>query len=227
VLAFSLAGVATGGAVAATGVLTPSSSVVISMEEMQTVSFPGTEILGAPLVISGSGETVVELGPRPDGATALSLYVGCIDAGRYKIAIDDLSESFVECDKGSGDADSLGGSSSQLELGAEQPQTLIVHGASADRYVVWVAWSAPPVTPGSSQAQVDALADGVVTREEYVAGLDRYIACMEASGWSVGVLDREAEVIDYRIEAISGADDLRCYATEFYELDAGWQVSRE
>lgn len=73
---------------------------------------------------------------------------------------------------------------------------------------------------------IAALADDEVTREEYLAGLDRYIACMEGNGWSVGVIDREAEVIDYRIEAISGADDLRCYAAEFVELDMAWQISR-
>ena len=65
------------------------------------------------------------------------------------------------------------------------------------------------MTPEPSQVQADVLADGVVTREEYLAGLDRDIACMEESGWSVGVIDREAEVVDYRIEAISGADDSR------------------
>ena len=58
VLAFALAGATTGGAVAATGVLTPPSSVELSMDEMLMVAFPGTEFLGTPLIVSGSGETI-------------------------------------------------------------------------------------------------------------------------------------------------------------------------
>ncbi len=228
VLAFALAGAPTGGAVAATGALTPPSSVAISMDEMLMVSFPGTEFLGTPLIVTGSGETTVELGPQPEGATALALRVGCIDAGRYDIAIDDASDGWVQCDEDDVTVGpSIGGFSSQYDLSSTGPQSVTVSGASGDRYVVWVSWSAPPVAPEPSQAQADALADGVVTRDEYLAGLDRYIACMEASGWSVGVIDREAEVVDYRIEAISGADDSRCYAAEFVELDMAWQISRE
>lgn len=228
VLAFALAGATTGGAVAANGVLASASSVELSMDEMLMVSFPGTQFFGTPLIITGSGATTVDLGPRPDGATALALRVGCIDAGRYDVAIDGVDDSWVQCsemDVASGP--SVAGFSNQYDVTETVPQSLTVRGAAEDRYVMWVSWSAPPTTPISSQAQRDALADGVVTREEYVAGLDRYIACMEENGWSVAVIDREAEVIGYRIQAIAGMDDAKCYAAEFYELDMGWQISRE
>ncbi len=228
VLAFALAGATTGGAVAATGALTPPSTIALSMDEMLMVSFPGTEFLGTPLIVTSTGETIVELGPRPDGATALAMRVGCIDAGRYATTIDDTPYGWVQC----GDDDvvfgpSTAGSSSQYDVTATSPRTVTVSGSPGDRYLIWVSWSAPPITPESSRAQLDALADGEVTREEYLAGLDRYIACMEESGWSVDVGDRETEVIDYSIEAIAGADDLRCYAAEFVELDMAWQISRE
>jgi len=227
VLAFALAGATTGGAVAATAALTPPSSVAISMDEMLMYSFPGTEFLGTPLVVNGSEETVIELGPRPENATALALSVRCIDPGRYDVSIDGVEDSWVECADDADDPENPGGASWQQPATDEGPQSVTVSGSSGDRYLVWISWSAPPVTPEPSQEQADALADGVVTRDEYLAGLDRYIACMEASGWSVGVIDREAEVVDYRIEAISGADDLRCYAAEFVELDIAWQISRE
>ena len=228
VVTFALAGATTGAAVAATGVLTPPSSVAISMDEMLMYSFPGTEFLGTPLIVTGSDETIVDLGLRPDDATGLALRVGCIDAGRYDIVIDGVADGWVQCTESDVvGGPSLAGGSSQYELTASGPQTVTVRGTHGDRYVVWVSWSQPPVAPEPSQAQADALADGVVTREEYLAGLDRYVACMEASGWQVYGIDREADVVSYSIEAISGADDLRCYAAEFSELDMGWQVSRE
>ncbi len=231
VLAFALAGATTGGAVAATGMLTPTSTVEFSMEELRVITFPGAEMLGAPLVVTGSGETVVRLDDRPEEATGLALRVQCLDVGRYDIVINDVPESWVQCDTASEGVQSVGGFSQlfdlNFDLSADGPQSVSVRGQGADRYVVWVSWAVLPAPVEASAAQADALADGVVTRDEYLAGLDRYIACMEASGWSVGVVDREAVVVDYRIEAISGDDDARCYAAEFAELDVAWQISRE
>ncbi len=227
VLAFALAGATTGGAVAATGMLTPTSRVELSLEELRVISFPGAELLGTPLVVTGSGETVVRLDDRPEESTGLALWVQCLDAGRYDIMIDDLPDGWIQCDAGDDGVFSPGGFSQLTDLTVEDPQSVTVRGQGGNRYVIWVSWAVTPAAIEPSEAQAAALADGVVTREEYVAGLDRYIACMEASGWSVGVVDREAEVIEYSIEAISGDDDARCYAAEFYELDMGWQVSRE
>ena len=231
VLAFALAGATTGGAVAATGMLTPTSTVEFSMEELRVITFPGAEMLGAPLVVTGSGETVVRLDDRPEEATGLALRVQCLDVGRYDIVINDVPESWVQCDTASEGVQSVGGFSQlfdlNFDLSADGPQSVSVRGQGADRYVVWVSWAVLPAPVEASAAQADALADGVVTRDEYLSGLDRYIACMEASGWSVGVVDREAEVVDHRIEAISGDDDARCYAAEFAELDVAWQISRE
>ena len=227
VLAFALAGATTGGAVAATGMLTPTSTVELSMEELRIFSFPGAELLGAPLVASGTGETIVQLDARPEGATGLALRVQCLDAGRYDVVIDDVPDNWLQCDTGREGAFAPGGFSQLYDLGSTGPNTVTVQGDPGDHYVIWVSWAILPAPVEPSPAQLDALADGVVTRDEYVAGLDRYIACMEASGWSVAVGDREAEVIEYSIEAISGDDDARCYAAEFFELDMGWQVSRE
>jgi hypothetical protein len=227
VLAFALAGATTGGAVAATGMLTPTSTVEYSMEELRVITFPGAEMLGAPLVVTGSGETVVRLDDRPEEATGLALRVKCIDPGRYVIMIDELPDGWIQCDPGDEGVSSPGGFSQLTELSVEAPESVTVRGQGDDRYVIWVSWviSAWAIEP--SEAQAAALADGVVTREEYIAGLDRYVACMEASGWSVAVVDRAAEVVEYSIEALAGDDDARCYTAEFYEIDMAWQVSRE
>ncbi len=227
VLAFALAGATTGGAVAATGMLTPTSTVELSMEELRVISFPGAELLGTPLVVTGSGETVVQLDDRPDEATGLALRVQCLDPGRYELMIDDRPDGWIQCDVDDAGVFSPSGFSQLTDLTVDDPQSVTVRGQGADRYVISVSWAVSAWAIEPSEAQAAALADGVVTREEYLAGLDRYVACMEASGWSVAVVDAAAEVVEYSIEALSGDDDARCYTAEFYELDMGWQVSRE
>ncbi|RZS58899.1 hypothetical protein EV141_0109 [Microcella putealis] len=231
ILAFGLAGATTGAAVAATGAFSPQETigaVQIEMEEMRSITFPGTEFFGTPLIITGSGTTIVELGERPQDASTLALRVGCIDPGRFDITIDETPDGWVQCDSDDVvEGPTIGGFSSQYDVSDEAPRTLSVSGTSGDRYVIWVSWAAAPERAEPSNAQQDALADGTVTRDEYLAGLDRYIACMEDLGWSVGVVDRDADVIDYRIEAVAGADDALCYAAEFEQLDMGWQLSRE
>lgn len=227
VLAFALAGATTGGAVAATGMLTPTSTVEFSMEELRVISFPGAELLGTPLVVTGSGETVVRLDDRPERATALALRVQCLDPGRYDVLIDGLPDGWIQCDVGDDGAFSPTDSRQLTDLTVENPQSVTVRGQGGDRYVISVSWAVSAWAIEPSEAQAAALADGVVTREEYLAGLDRYVTCMEASGWSVAVVDRAAELVEYSIEALSGDDDARCYTAEFYELDMAWQVSRE
>lgn len=230
ILAFTLAGATTGAAVAATGAFSPQetvSAVQIEMDEVRAITFPGAEFFGAPLIVTGSGTTVIELGERPEGATTLALRVGCIDPGRFDIQIDETPDSWVQCDGDDvADGPTVGGFSSQYDIGDVVPRAVTVTGGSGERYVVWVSWAAAPEQPAPSDAQQAALVDGVVTREEYVAGLDRYIACMDERGWSVGVIDRNAEVVDYNVEAIAAADDAQCYAAEFELLDIAWQLSR-
>lgn len=55
----------------------------------------------------------------------------------------------------------------------------------------------------TSDFEREAFADGVVTRAEYVEGLDRYVACMADVGWDVGL----AQQGDYFVHTVSGADD--------------------
>lgn len=228
VLAFALAGATTGGALATTGVLTPQPSVDLSMDVIQFIGPPGTEFIGTPLVITGMGETNLELGSPPDGATALALRVACLDRGRVDVIVDDRLDGWIECDGERGiEGSALGDYSRLYDLTTAAPRSLTIRGARLGRSLIWVSWAvaAAPVEP--SPAQVDALVDGVVTRDEYVAGLDRYIACMAESGWSVAVIDRDAEIIEYTVDTVSGFDDQVCYESEFDQLDMAWQGSKQ
>ena len=54
----------------------------------------------------------------------------------------------------------------------------------------------------SSDFQKEAFADGVITRAEYVEGLDLYLACLADVGWDVSLLPQR----DYFVFAVAGAD---------------------
>lgn len=237
VLAFGLAGAGTGAAVAATSSAGDDGERAIEVSIAEAALFnlgTATDLFGTPVIVTGVGETIVDLGEKPEGATALALRVSCIDDGQIDIEIVDvpLGEATLGCNQGDapssqGEDAGQGGIFSQFAVEEEGPHTLSVRGPQSAQYALWVSWSAPPVAPEPSETQQDALADGVVTRDEYLAGLDRYEACMEAAGWSVMVVDRDALIIDYRIDsgAVSDGSDERCYYAEFSEIEPLWQVS--
>lgn len=86
-----------------------------------------------------------------------------------------------------------------------------------------------PVTFEQSVAQVDALADGVVSRAEYQAGFADYRACMAERGHTVIVLDDMSTIIDMRIpaEAVESGVDHECYQTQFRGVDEAWQIANQ
>src|SRR6478672_797682 len=79
VLAFGLAGAGAGAAVAATaGVAGSGAPVEVEIAEVAMMDVgSATELFGTPVIVTGSGETLVDLGARPDGATALAMRLSC------------------------------------------------------------------------------------------------------------------------------------------------------
>jgi hypothetical protein len=80
-----------------------------------------------------------------------------------------------------------------------------------------------------SAAQTAALADGKVTYAEYQAGFRRYVACEAKAGYTVKYTGQTNEVYQYFVPAaaVNSGVDRRCYDSEFNQIDAIWQVSRE
>jgi hypothetical protein len=73
-----------------------------------------------------------------------------------------------------------------------------------------------------SSAQADALADDVVTFDEYAAGFQRFADCMQRDGRPLSdvTFDPTTQLYNYSYD---GVDD--CYDREFYALDLSWQLS--
>lgn len=77
-----------------------------------------------------------------------------------------------------------------------------------------------------SAEQQAALADGVVIEEEYLAGFERFRACMRDGGFDLERVNRRGPIMyyDYSEESrLAGIAD-ECYWREWQELDASWQI---
>jgi hypothetical protein len=80
-----------------------------------------------------------------------------------------------------------------------------------------------------SEMQQSALADEVVSYDEYHDAFRRYSTCMESAGYTVERMGETNRVIDYRIPEAAGQDGTAsvCYDRHFRFVDAAWQLSRE
>ncbi len=88
---------------------------------------------------------------------------------------------------------------------------------------------ASAITGAMSEAQRSALADHVVSYDEYQDAYRRYSACVEAAGYAVERLGETNRVIDYRIPeaAVQDGSASVCYDRHFRLVDSTWQLSRE
>lgn len=75
-----------------------------------------------------------------------------------------------------------------------------------------------------SPEQTSALADGVVTEEEYLAGFERLRTCVRDGGFELERVKRHGPLVtfEHSKEARPTADE--CYWREWQQLDASWQI---
>ncbi len=183
------------------------------------------DLFGDPFTLLGQGTTVIDLGEIPEGATTLALSMDCVDTGDYTTTIDDRAIGSEWCSDES--IAQIGGGGGQIEVSGPGSHTLTISGPG--RYIIWAQWSAEHPVPPSSVAQNEAMSDSVVTREEYVAGFDRFVACMTGAGYHVDGGDRTATFINYAIPGASVDDgtDRLCYEPEYMLIDMAWQLAHE
>jgi hypothetical protein len=105
------------------------------------------------------------------------------------------------------------------------PHIYTVTSSSASKYVIWLSWiKMPSLAP--SAAQRAALADGLVTRDEYVAAFNQYVGCMAAAGYPVSNISESASNIEYQASpaAVQAGADNRCYLTQFKSVAGLWDT---
>jgi hypothetical protein len=224
--AFAFAGALAGVTVATVGAQqADTSSYDVTLE----VSRPGildddVVILGTPLTAGGREDAVIDLGPAPEAANGLVFQMYCLEPGFYRVNLDEQHFREVTCTSESERPELV---SSVVEtFDGPAPRTIGIH-LDSGGYLLWAAWVDQPADAEPSTAQQEALADGVVTREEYVAGFERYVACMADVGFVVSHGPLELEVLSYSIPGDAGRSGAanRCYEAEFHLVDMEWQLA--
>lgn len=174
-------------------------------------------VVGTPMTIRTSEAVAYEAGDPPVGATGLAVWVDCAEGGTFASEIDGRPDL-------GGDCFETGGGYVRFAPFGPNVVRVTPSGGPATITVAWIArWN--DITPG---AEVEAaLADGVVTEEEYRAGFDRFAACMEL--WGAPILGSQW-VNDRYFYTTSGDHRMygalhECYGTEFEQLDIAWQVA--
>lgn len=235
-VAIALASALTGGAVSAvtlSGSETEAPSEItsadISAVTARGLELVGThaELFGTPFIVSGRGNVVVELGPVPEGASSVAFSLTCVSEGKIGVAVNGSPQNaWVECEDDDGDG-SYGGFGTFIDQVTDAENTITLE--STANLVLWASWAKQAELPAQSQAQLDALADGTVTAEEYDAGFERFASCMAEAGHPLVFIDKSRTVYNYSLtdESVSTGTDVQCYDAEFKDIDIAWQIANE
>ena len=190
-----------------------------------SVARPNAVALGQAMYVQSDGTETVQLGEMPEGATNLAVRNSCTEAGKVTITLDGEWIGSFGCD-GTSSGASGGGT---YEVSTPGPHTLTFSSEHGTGYEAWIAWVQEPPLPSIGAQQKADLADGTVTRDEYVGAFNRFAGCLAGEGFFTTAADFDATVLDYSIpaEAVSAGADELCYITQFGEVDAAWQIQNE
>jgi hypothetical protein len=224
--AFALAGALAGGTTVAVGALQAEPAAYDGTLEISRPDILDDDvvILGTPHTVAGREDAVIDLGAAPEAANGLVFQIYCLEPGFYRVDLDDQPFTDVTCTSESERPKLV--SSAVETFDGSAPRTITID-LDSGGYLLWAAWLDQPADAEPSAAQQDALADGVVSREEYVAGFERYVACMADIGFVVSHGPLELEVLSYSIPGDAGHSGAanRCYEAEFLLVDQEWQVA--
>lgn len=220
--AFVVAGALTAGALVGTGLLQQSLSPEDATALVSTGAAGDVTLLGSPVVRLTDGSTRLTLPERPSGARDVAVGLQCAPTGTATVTVARGGDR----GDGSGDATTADcGTAVTLPVGSaagDRPTVRVDHDGGA--MTVWASWARPDPIPGPSPEQQDAVEDGIVTRSEYVAALNRYVGCMRASGHPVDLGDEQPVVFAIAIPSDAVQADARCGATESTDVDSMWQA---
>lgn len=173
--------------------------------------------LGTPHYYSGTGHMTIGLGEKPAGAVRIVYSFWCLGAGQLSLSVDTGPTNSTKCTP-----EPAQPVSEVANVQGGGTHTLSVTGTG--KYAVWVSWIHQPATAKSSDAQQAAVADGVITRIEYVQAYARLQGCMAQAGFPLSNAPADEVVFGYtlRSEALA-AFDVDCYPREFQDVDTMWQ----
>jgi hypothetical protein len=221
VAAFVLAGVLTGGGIAAATRIDPTVSDAQAQAAASAkleVGLQGGTLVGKPFPVTASVSTEIHLGPAPLTATVLVEGFGCIDGGDFESLLDSKRfAAYPNCGSGSGEFGST-------QVSAKSTHLVQIRAAKGTRFTAWLSWAKIPKLVASPAQKAD-LSDQVVTRSELLGAFSRYEGCMGALGHPLNKSLATIVPPDSATgaEVVDGSDD-RCFVTEYGDVDEQWQL---
>jgi hypothetical protein len=227
VAAFALAGALTGGAVASASAPNAQQQKIDNATQAAGIGWvveQDARLIGQPFSVSGTGTMTVNLGHRPAGANAVVAASECATPGTFKEGVDgNVTQSGRICD--SSNIGIANVDASNYPVTSNGSHKFTVKTTPGAQYSIWLSWIYYPTLSPSAAVRA-AIADGTVTRDEYVAAFNQYLGCMAAAGYTISGYDESAPVIKYwnsEASVASGAEN-RCYVTQFRAVDSLWQT---
>jgi hypothetical protein len=225
--AFAVAGVLAGVTIVTVGAQQPdAASYDVTLESSRPdILDDDVVILGTPLTVAGRDNADIGLDPVPDGANGLVFQIYCLEPSLFRVGLDGQDFTDVTC---TAESERPELRTTVVKTFDETPRSMTID-LDSGGYLIWAAWIDQPADAQPSALQQEALADGVVARDEYVAGFERYVACMADLGFTVSHGSLEQEIIGYTIPGDAGHSGAanRCYEAEFQFVDMEWQVAHQ
>jgi hypothetical protein len=149
-------------------------------------------------------------------ADAASLMEGfsCFAPARFSWSLGGKIVGSIDC------TPNPGGGASYFDLKNAGSHTLTINALHRGPFSIWISWVHIP-TFSPSAAEKLALADHEVSRDEEVAGFDRYQGCMGALGHSVPTTT--GAIVPTEGYGSGDGSSTRCYFTQWEAVDIQWQ----
>lgn len=227
VAAFTIVGGLGGGALSAVAQAASEQPTVFDVEAAG-LSFAGAaQLFGSPVILAGRGDSIIEMGTPPAGATSVAMAINCLTPGDIRTSLNGTDQAFLTCDTEL--RPSVGGMATYYDLDGSADQSFTIDADQSSEYVVWASWANPPEKAEPSASQRDDLEDGQITRAEYESAFDRFAQCMTEAGYPVIGIDRSETVIRYSTSsaATEAGVEAVCYDSEFAKTDEVWQLANE
>jgi hypothetical protein len=217
VTAFALAGALTGGAIATASRPDPETLSAQADAASGGMSYlrdlDGT-LIGTPFARSATGTTTIDLGPKPADATGVMEGFSCYAPARFTWGLNGKVDASLDC------TPAPGGGASYFDVKDADSQTLTVRALHRGPFSIWISWVHIP-TFSPSAAEKLALVDHEVSRDEEVAGFDRYQGCMGALGHAARTTT--SAIVPTEGDDSGDGSSNRCYLTQWEAVDIQWQ----
>jgi len=223
VLAFSLAGVGTGGIVA-TAALAQNGEradpVALDLSDVQGSGMRAADDYGldvlATYTIRGAATTDLDMGARPERADSIVYAVQCLDHTDVVVTVGDETDDSLSCVD---EAAWRIGSTRVVGVDADSLAVQVTGG----RYAIWAAWTSNLGHPQLPNEPSPYLAYGV-TRAEYLAAFGEFAGCVTGAGGSNALVDIDTSgtFIKYGVGDSDDVTIARCYAQWYGAVAEAW-----